>query len=143
MNPPQAEIIKMGAQKTQSFSSGIDGQSLNINPLKSMARMFRAREGGETPLAHALTRGMGWGSCEPPEPADEGTGVKPALNAGSSRLHSWSSSPFKSLISLIDSPNLRLTRTSAIELDHTSYKISSTLKYKLGGRFLFSKNDNN
>jgi len=50
---------------------------------------------------------------------------------------------FKSLISLIDSPNLRPTRTSAIELDHTSYKISSTLKYKLGGRFLFSKNDNN
>jgi IS605 OrfB family transposase len=37
-------------------------------------------------IAHALTRGMGWGSCEPPEPADEGTGVKPALNAGSSRL---------------------------------------------------------
>jgi len=34
-------------------------------------------------IAHALTRGMGWGSCEPPEPADEGTGVKPALNAGS------------------------------------------------------------
>jgi IS605 OrfB family transposase len=37
-------------------------------------------------IAHALTRGMGWGSCEPPKPADEGTGVKPALNAGSSRL---------------------------------------------------------
>ena len=34
-------------------------------------------------IAHALTRGMGWGSCEPPEPADEGTGAKPALNAGS------------------------------------------------------------
>ena len=37
-------------------------------------------------IAHALTRGMRWGSCEPPGPADEGTGVKPALNAGSSRL---------------------------------------------------------
>ncbi|NHW24110.1 MAG: hypothetical protein HA489_07705 [Archaeoglobales archaeon] len=43
-------------------------------------------------IAHALTRGMGWGSCEPPEPADEGKGVKPSLNAGSSRLQSWSSS---------------------------------------------------
>ncbi|TDA40658.1 MAG: hypothetical protein DSO07_08655, partial [Thermoproteota archaeon] len=45
--------------------------------LKSMARMFRVHEGGKggkMPLAHALTRGMGWGSCEPPEPADEGTG---------------------------------------------------------------------
>ncbi|NHW23918.1 MAG: hypothetical protein HA489_06695 [Archaeoglobales archaeon] len=37
-------------------------------------------------IAHALTRGMGWGSCEPPEPADEGKGVKPSLNAGSSRI---------------------------------------------------------
>jgi IS605 OrfB family transposase len=37
-------------------------------------------------IAHALTRGMGWGSCEPPEPANEGIGVKPTLNAGSSRL---------------------------------------------------------
>jgi len=28
---------------------------------------------------------MGWGSCgPPPEPADEGKGVKPQLNAGSS-----------------------------------------------------------
>jgi putative transposase len=35
-------------------------------------------------IAHALTRGMGWGSCELPEPADEGKGVKPSLNAGSS-----------------------------------------------------------
>jgi len=37
-------------------------------------------------IAHALTRGMGWGSCEPPKPADDGIGVKPTLNAGSSRL---------------------------------------------------------
>jgi len=28
-------------------------------------------------VAHALTRGMGWGSCEPPEPADEPEGLKP------------------------------------------------------------------
>jgi len=27
--------------------------------------------------------GMGWGSREPPEPAKEEIGVKPALNAGS------------------------------------------------------------
>ena len=39
-----------------------------------------------TNTAHALTRGMGWGSCGSPEPADEGKGAKPALNAGSSRL---------------------------------------------------------
>jgi transposase len=37
-------------------------------------------------IAHALKRGMGWGRREPPEPADEEIGVKPALNAGSSRL---------------------------------------------------------
>jgi IS605 OrfB family transposase len=37
-------------------------------------------------IAHALTRGMGWGSCESPEPADEVGGVKPSLNAGSSAL---------------------------------------------------------
>jgi len=36
-------------------------------------------------IAHALTRGMGWGSSEPPEPADEPEGVKPTLNAGTSR----------------------------------------------------------
>jgi len=37
-------------------------------------------------IAHALMRGMGWGSSEPPEPADEEIGVKPTLNAGSSLL---------------------------------------------------------
>jgi len=37
-------------------------------------------------IAHALTRGMGWGSCEPPKPACEELGVKPALNAGSLTL---------------------------------------------------------
>ena len=36
-------------------------------------------------IAHALTRGMGWGSLAF-EPADEAGGVKPQLNAGSSRL---------------------------------------------------------
>jgi len=34
-------------------------------------------------IAHALMRGMGWGSSESPEPADEEIGVKPTLNAGS------------------------------------------------------------
>jgi IS605 OrfB family transposase len=46
-------------------------------------------------IAHRVTSSMGWGSCEPPEPADEETGAKPALNAGSSRLQSWSSSLFR------------------------------------------------
>ncbi|TDA29228.1 MAG: hypothetical protein DSO00_04790 [Archaeoglobi archaeon] len=37
-------------------------------------------------IARRLMRSAGWGSCEPPEPADEGRGAKPSLNAGSSRL---------------------------------------------------------
>jgi IS605 OrfB family transposase len=37
-------------------------------------------------IAHALMRGMGWGSSEPPKPANEEIGVKPSLNAGSPRL---------------------------------------------------------
>ena len=37
-------------------------------------------------IAHALMRRMGWGSCEPPKPANEAGGVKPQLNAGSPRL---------------------------------------------------------
>jgi len=37
-------------------------------------------------IAHALTRRMGWGSRDAPEPADEEIGVKPTLNAGSSLL---------------------------------------------------------
>jgi len=35
-------------------------------------------------IAHRVTSSMGWGSCEPLEPADEEIGVKPTLNAGSS-----------------------------------------------------------
>jgi len=34
-------------------------------------------------IAHALMRGMGWGSGEPLEPANEAGGAKPQLNAGS------------------------------------------------------------
>jgi transposase len=34
-------------------------------------------------IAHALMRGMGWGSCGSPEPADEAEDVKPQPNAGS------------------------------------------------------------
>ena len=37
-------------------------------------------------IARRLMRSAGWGSCEPPEPADEGRGVKPSLNAGSFAL---------------------------------------------------------
>ncbi|MEM0481391.1 MAG: hypothetical protein QXM16_00670 [Nitrososphaerota archaeon] len=37
-------------------------------------------------IAHDLMRGVGWRSCEPLKPTDEGIGVKPAPNAGISRL---------------------------------------------------------
>jgi hypothetical protein len=37
-------------------------------------------------IAHTLTKGIGWGSYEPPKPANEEIGVNPTLNAGSSRL---------------------------------------------------------
>jgi IS605 OrfB family transposase len=37
-------------------------------------------------IAHRVTSSMGWRSSEPLEPANEGIGVKPTLNAGSSRL---------------------------------------------------------
>ncbi|KUK29522.1 MAG: hypothetical protein PWR26_102 [Methanosarcinales archaeon] len=35
-------------------------------------------------IARRVTSSTGWGSCEPPEPADEGGSVKLQLNAGSS-----------------------------------------------------------
>jgi len=44
-------------------------------------------------IAHRVMSSMGWRSSEPLEPANEEIGVKPTLNAGSSRLQSWSSSP--------------------------------------------------
>ena len=37
-------------------------------------------------IAHVLTRGMGWRSCEPLEPADVSEGEKPRANAGSHPL---------------------------------------------------------
>jgi putative transposase len=37
-------------------------------------------------IAHALMRGMGWGSRGPPEPADEAEDVNPQPNAGSLAL---------------------------------------------------------
>jgi len=40
-------------------------------------------------IAHALMRGMGWGSCEPLEPADVSAGEKPRANAGSHRFSGW------------------------------------------------------
>ena len=41
------------------------------------------RRGVGDVVAHALTRGMGWGFSERPEPADVEMGAKPAPNAGS------------------------------------------------------------
>jgi putative transposase len=43
-------------------------------------------------IAHRLMRSMGWGSCEPPEPANEEIGVNLTLNAGSFALLGRSSS---------------------------------------------------
>ncbi len=37
-------------------------------------------------IAHRVMSSMGWGSCEPPEPADVTEGVKPRANAGSPLL---------------------------------------------------------
>jgi len=37
-------------------------------------------------IAHALMRGMGWGSSEPPKPANEAESAKPQLNAGNPTL---------------------------------------------------------
>jgi putative transposase len=37
-------------------------------------------------IARRVTSSMGWGSCEPPEPAYEAGGAKPQLNAGSLAL---------------------------------------------------------
>ncbi|MBS7611408.1 transposase [Candidatus Bathyarchaeota archaeon] len=34
-------------------------------------------------IARRIMSPTGWGSCKPPEPAYEGIGVKPTLNAGS------------------------------------------------------------
>ena len=41
------------------------------------------RRGAGDVVAHALTRGMGGGFSERPEPADVEMGAKPAPNAGS------------------------------------------------------------
>jgi len=53
-------------------------------------------------------RGMGWGSSEPPKPANEEIGVKPSLNAGSPRLQSWSSS--LEVISNVSLPKIGFSR---------------------------------
>jgi len=34
-------------------------------------------------IAHTLTRGMQWESCESPKPANKELGLNPTLNAGS------------------------------------------------------------
>jgi hypothetical protein len=51
------------------------GKSKYKPPLKFIARMFRVSE--DMSLARRLMRSAGWGSCELPEPADEGIGAKP------------------------------------------------------------------
>jgi putative transposase len=43
-------------------------------------------------IAHRVMSSMGWGSCEPPEPADEGIGAKPTPNAGSPQASTVGSS---------------------------------------------------
>ncbi|MEG9193717.1 MAG: hypothetical protein V6S10_00090 [Candidatus Methanoglobus sp.] len=53
-------------------------------------------------IAHALTRGMGWGSCEPPEPADEGRGVKHPLTPEAPDF----SSPYRFGLALTFIPSL-------------------------------------
>jgi len=46
--------------------------------------MFLSAEGSSSiSIAHALMRGMGWGSSELPEPENEAGGAKHQLNAGS------------------------------------------------------------
>jgi IS605 OrfB family transposase len=44
-------------------------------------------------IARRVMSSAGWGSCEPPEPADEAGGVKPQLNAGSLALLGRGDSP--------------------------------------------------
>lgn len=48
-------------------------------------------------IAHRAMSSMGWGSREPPEPAYEETGVKPALNAGSPQASAVGSSLLSAL----------------------------------------------
>jgi hypothetical protein len=49
-----------------------------------MPRSMKPCGGGAGNIAHAPMRGMGWGSREPPKPANEAEGIKPQLNAGNS-----------------------------------------------------------
>jgi len=44
-------------------------------------------------IAHRVMSSMGWGSCEPPEPANVAEGVKPQANAGSPQASAVGSSP--------------------------------------------------
>jgi len=52
--------------------------------------MWRGGKGED--IAHVLKRGMGWGFCERPEPADVSEGEKPRANAGN-HLNGGSSHP--------------------------------------------------
>ena len=54
-------------------------------------------------IAHRVMSYMGWGSREPPKPADVTGGVKPQLNAGSPRLQ-WErlTSRLRGVLSIVD-----------------------------------------
>ncbi len=51
-------------------------------------------------IAHRVTSSMGWGSREPPKPADVTGGVKPQVNTGSSLTSVGSSSHVLFLLNL-------------------------------------------
>ena len=72
----------------QAVERAINGRLLDIEDVtKAWGLLIYNRDlNACINIAHALKRGMGWGRCEPPEPADEEIGAKPTLNAGSSRL---------------------------------------------------------
>jgi len=75
------------SRKSRALALGMNGQSLNSSVFKKSwdIPLQKETQVRTCEIAHALTRGMGWGSLAF-EPADEGKGVKSSLNAGSSRL---------------------------------------------------------
>jgi transposase len=72
-------------------------------------------------IAHRVMSSMGWGSCEPPEPAYEEVGVKPPLNAGSSRLQSWRSS----LSCLVERPQNLWNRRDQVGGDYVEAQLGT------------------
>jgi hypothetical protein len=80
----------MSAQKTQSFSSSMNGQSLDVSEIENSMDVTVQKDVQVTAvginIAHRSMSSVGRLSCEPRKPANEGIGAKPTLNAGSSRL---------------------------------------------------------